>query len=158
MPGRIAGSTVDKNGKRGFVLTFQTREQHIRREKATSNICTNQALNALAATVYLALMGKQGIQNVATMCLQNSHYLAEQIQKLGNFKLPFPSAFFKEFVICTPAPPSEIINSLMLQNIYAGIDLSQFDYGFDNYMLVAVTEKRAKDEMDAFVETLKKFN
>lgn len=158
MPGRIAGSTIDKNGKRGFVLTFQTREQHIRREKATSNICTNQALNALAATVYLALMGKQGIQDVAAMCLQNSHYLAEQIQKLGNFKLQFPSAFFKEFVVSTPVPPSEIINSLMLQNIYAGIDLSQFDYGFDNHLLVAVTEKRTKDELDAFVETLKKFN
>ncbi|MCU0643353.1 MAG: aminomethyl-transferring glycine dehydrogenase subunit GcvPA [bacterium] len=158
MPGRIAGATVDKNGKRGFVLTFQTREQHIRREKATSNICTNQALNALIATVYLALMGRQGIQDVATMCLQNSHYLAEQISKLGSFQIPFPSAFFKEFIVSTPVPPSEIINSLMLQNIYAGIDLAQFDYGFKNYLLVAVTEKRTKEEMDAFVETLKKFN
>lgn len=158
MPGRIAGATVDKNGKRGFVLTFQTREQHIRREKATSNICTNQALNALAATVYLALMGKQGIQDVATMCLQNSHYLAEQIQSLDGFQIPFPAAFFKEFIVSAPVPPSEIINSLMLQNIYAGIDLSQFDYGFENYLLVAVTEKRTKEELDAFVETLKKFN
>ena len=158
MPGRIAGSTVDKNGKRGFVLTFQTREQHIRREKATSNICTNQALNALAATVYLALMGKQGIHDVAALCLQNSHYLADQIRNLGNFQIPFPSAFFKEFVVTTPIAPSEIINSLMLQNIYAGIDLSQFDYGVKNQLLIAVTEKRTKQEMDAFVDSLKKFN
>ena len=158
MPGRIAGSTVDKNGKRGFVLTFQTREQHIRREKATSNICTNQALNALAATVYLALMGKQGIHDVAALCLQNSHYLADQIQNLGNFQIPFPSAFFKEFVVTTPIAPSEIIDSLMLQNIYAGIDLSQFDYGVKNQLLIAVTEKRTKQEMDAFVDSLKKFN
>ncbi|MCI0493412.1 glycine dehydrogenase, partial [candidate division KSB1 bacterium] len=94
----------------------------------------------------------------ATMCLQNSHYLAEQISKLGSFQIPFPSAFFKEFIVSTPVPPSDIINSLMLQNIYAGIDLAQFDYGFKNYLLVAVTEKRTKEEMDAFVETLKKFN
>lgn len=157
MPGRIAGATVDKNGKRGFVLTFQTREQHIRREKATSNICTNQALNALTATVYLALLGKQGMQDVAMMCLQNSHYLAEQIQALGNYQIP-ASAFFKEFTVRTPVPASDIINRLRLQNIYAGIDLAQFDYGLENHLLIAVTEKRSKDEMDALVQTLKKFN
>jgi glycine dehydrogenase subunit 1 len=157
MPGRIAGATVDKNGKRGFVLTFQTREQHIRREKATSNICTNQALNALAASVYLALMGKQGIQDVATLCLQNSHYLADQIQKLDGFKLAYNKPFFKEFVVTTPVPPKEIIDRLILQQIFAGIDLSQFDFGLNDGLLIAVTEKRTKDEMDMFVDALKLF-
>ena len=155
MPGRIAGATMDNKGRRGFVLTFQTREQHIRREKATSNICTNQALNALAATVYLALLGRQGIQDVARLCLQNSHYLADQIQKLDGFNLAYPPPFFKEFVITTPVPPAKIIEKLMLQNIYAGINLSQFDYGIENGLLIAVTEKRTRDELDIFVEALK---
>ncbi len=157
MPGRIVGATVDSKDRRGFVLTFQTREQHIRREKATSNICTNQALVALAATVYLALMGKQGIQDVATLCLQNSHYLADRIQQLDGYKLTFSSPFFKEFVITTPAEPGEIIDKLILKKIYAGIDLSQFDYGIPNGLMIAVTEKRTKEEMDAFLEALKMF-
>ncbi len=157
MPGRIAGATVDRQARRGFVLTFQTREQHIRREKATSNICTNQALSALAATVYLALMGKQGIQDVANLCLQNSHYLADQIQKLDGYQLAFSAPFFKEFVVTTPVAPNEIIDKLMLQNIYAGIDLSPFDYGLENELMIAVTEKRSKEDMDIFIEALKMF-
>ena len=156
MPGRIAGATTDNKDRSGYVLTFQTREQHIRREKATSNICTNEALNALAATVYLALMGKTGIQEVASLCLQNSHYLADKLQQLNNYELAFTSPFFKEFVVKTPIAPDEIINKLVEQNIFAGIDLTRFDLGINNGLLIAVTEKRSKDEMDMFVDVLSK--
>ncbi|MBC8182719.1 aminomethyl-transferring glycine dehydrogenase subunit GcvPA [candidate division KSB1 bacterium] len=158
MPGRIAGATTDSQGRRGFVLTFQAREQHIRRAKATSNICTNQALNALAATIYMALMGEKGIQEVASLCLQNSHYLADNIGLLDGYELRFTSPFFKEFVVTTPLPAKQIIDALSEKNIFAGIDLSSFDYGFKNEMLVAVTEKRTKDEMDRFVELLANIN
>jgi len=154
MPGRIAGATTDSQGRRGFVLTFQAREQHIRRAKATSNICTNQALNALAATIYMSLLGEKGIQEVASLCLQNSHYLAEKITQLDGYESCFESPFFKEFVVTTPAPAKQIIETLHENNIFAGIDLANFDYGLKNAMLVAVTEKRTKDEMDRFVELL----
>jgi glycine dehydrogenase subunit 1 len=154
MPGRIAGATTDGEGRRGFVLTFQAREQHIRRAKATSNICTNQALNALAATIYMALMGKKGIREVAKLSLHNSHYLAENITRLDGYELRFTSPFFKEFVVTTPVPAKQIIDATHKRNIFAGIDLSSFDYNFKNEMLIAVTEKRTKDEMDLFLELL----
>ena len=154
MPGRIAGETTDNQNRRGFVLTFQTREQHIRRERATSNICTNEALNALAATVYLALMGKSGIKQVGNLCIQNSHYLAEQIEKIDGYQLAFSAPFFKEFVVITPINPKIIIEQLAENNIQAGIDLSQFDAGLDNALLIAATEKRTKQDMDTFVKAL----
>jgi len=157
MPGRIVGTTVDTKGRKGFVLTFQTREQHIRREKATSNICTNQALNALAATVYLALMGKRGLEQVASICLNNSHYLAEQIKKLSGFELKFKKPFFKEFVISTPVNPENIIKHLLTKKIHPGINLSQFDFGLDNCLLIAVTEKRTGDQINQFVDGLREF-
>ncbi len=157
MPGRIAGATKDTLGRRGFVLTFQAREQHIRRARATSNICTNQALNALVATVYLALMGKQGIQDVAKLCLQNTHYLADQIKNLPGFELANDSPFFKEFVVKTPVAPAKIIEKLEKHNLFPGIDLSRFDYALKNQMLIAVTEKRTKDQMDFLVEQLAYF-
>jgi len=132
MPGRIAGATTDSEGRRGFVLTFQAREQHIRRAKATSNICTNQALNALAATIYMALIGKKGIQELATLCLQNSHYLADNIAGLNGYELRFASPFFKEFVVSRQVPAKQIIDDLHKSNIFAGIDVSFFDFGFKN--------------------------
>ena len=157
MPGRIAGATTDLKGRRGFVLTFQAREQHIRRARATSNICTNQALNALAATVYMALLGKKGIQEVANLCIQNSHYLAEKIDSLKGYELAFNAPFFKEFVVKTPIPPQQIIDRLVNKNIFPGIDLSQFDCGLDNGLLIAVTEKRTREEMDLFAQLLTEF-
>ena len=154
MPGRIAGQTWDVDGKRGFVLTLQTREQHIRRERATSNICTNQGIVMLSAAIYMALMGKEGISRVAELSTRKSHYLAEQINGLKGYELMFSAPFFKEFVVKTPVAPSKLIESLLDEKIFAGIDLSSYDYGLENCMLVCVTEKRTKEEMDKFVNSL----
>ena len=156
MPGRIAGQTWDVDGKRGFVLTLQTREQHIRRERATSNICTNQGIVMLSAAIYMALMGKAGISSVAELSTRKSHYLAEQINDLKGYELMFSAPFFKEFVVKTPAAPSKLIESLLDEKIFAGIDMSSYDYGLENCMLVCVTEKRTKEEMDKFVNSLSK--
>jgi glycine dehydrogenase subunit 1 len=154
MPGRIVGATTDNRGQRGFVLTLQTREQHIRREKATSNICTNEGLNALAATVYLALMGKEGLRQISELCLQKAHYLSDKISKIKGYRLYFRHPFFKEFVIQTPGPARQVIKKFLKEKIFPGIDLAP--YGLKNGLLVAVTEKRTREQLDHYIEILKK--
>lgn len=154
MPGRIAGATVDAEGKRGFVLTLQTREQHIRRERATSNICTNEALVALRATIYLAAMGKEGLREVASLCLQKSHYLRQKLQEIPGFTFPFPAPTFKEFVVNIPQPPARLNRRLLKRGFLGGLDLGRYGKKLKNHWLLCVTEQRTREEMDAFVEAI----
>ncbi len=147
MPGRITGATVDRDGDRGFVLTLQTREQHIRREKATSNICSNEALNALAACVYLSTMGREGLMEVANLCLQKAHYAADQMAKAG-YGRPFSAPFFKEFVVKGPGSAKEANAKLAGRKMLVGPDLGAAYPELGGAFLVAVTEKRTKAEID----------
>jgi len=151
MPSRLSGRTVDTHGKTGYVLTLQTREQHIRRERATSNICTNEALYALAATVYLAAMGKQGMRQVAELCYHKAHYAAAKIAALPGYSLPINSTFFQEFVATCPTPPAEINRRLLERNILGGLDVSDT---IANGMLICVTEMNSRNDIDALVSAL----
>ncbi|RKZ23083.1 aminomethyl-transferring glycine dehydrogenase subunit GcvPA [bacterium] len=153
MPGRIIGKTVDRDGNRGFVMTLQTREQHIRRERATSNICTNEGLCALAACVYLALMGKNGIREVAEQCAKKANYLAGRFEEEG-FKILY-KPFFREFVVELSIPAHEVVRKLMKEKILPGVDLGRFKKEWEKRLLVAVTEKRTREEMEVFVHALK---
>jgi glycine dehydrogenase subunit 1 len=154
MPGRLVGATRDKEGRRGFCLTLQAREQHIRRERATSNVCTNQGLVALRAAVYLNAMGKHGIRKVASLCLDKAHYAAERIGALDGFALRFASPFFKEFVVRTKKDVAAVMRAARERGILAGVPLGRWYPGMKDCFLVAVTEKRTKDEMDGLVEAI----
>ncbi|MDI9422175.1 MAG: aminomethyl-transferring glycine dehydrogenase subunit GcvPA [Bacillota bacterium] len=153
MPGRVVGETVDSEGTRGYVLTLQTREQHIRREKATSNICSNQALNALTAAVYLSVMGKEGFRDVGYQSLQKAHYLQEQLLSMEGLSAPFSAPFFREFVLKAAVDWEDINLRLMEQGFVGGLPLARF--GLPELVLFSVTEARTKEEMDHFVDLLR---
>lgn len=157
LPGRIVGETRDAAGNRGFVLTLQTREQHIRRERATSNICTNAALNALMGTIYLALLGPHGLTEVATQCLQKSHYTAERIAALPGWKLMFSAPFYQEFAVQAPVAPEKVNAILLAHKIIGGLPLRKMyphRSEWENGLLFCVTEARTAEEIDRLIRVL----
>jgi glycine dehydrogenase subunit 1 len=154
MAGRIVGETVDSRGQRGYVLTLSTREQHIRREKATSNICTNQGLLALASAVYLSLLGQHGLKQVAELNYHRAHFAAQQIALIPGFSQYFDTPFFNEFVVQCPLPAGEINARLLDQDIVAGYDLGQVYPGMENHLLIAVTEMNTREQILEFTKAL----
>lgn len=155
LPGRLVGIAKDHDGRRSFVLTLQAREQHIRREKAASNICSNEALCALNAVIYLTLLGPQGLKEVAELNLERAHNLADQINAVPGFKAGLGKPFFNEFVVMCPCPASEVIEKLAAKNIAAGYDLGRLCPQMKNCLLVCATELRTEEDLKAYVDALR---
>jgi glycine dehydrogenase subunit 1 len=154
MAGRLVGETVDSRGQRAYVLTLTAREQHIKRERATSNICTNQSLLALGTAVYLSVLGKTGLQQVANLCYQKAHYAADQLSQIEGMGLCFTEPFFHEFALCVNRPVEEVNAHLLEHGILGGYDLGQDYPALKNHMLMAVTEMNSKEDIDTLVEVL----
>ena len=156
MPGRIVGQTLDKNGLRSFCLTFSTREQHIRRERATSNICTNEGLSALAAAIYLSLLGKHGLVKLAETNLSKAVYLKNKLAKIKGVKAAFTSPHFNEFAIEINSSPKKFLASLRKVGIIGGLPLEGFYPGHKRHLLVTATEMNSAEEMDRYASIAKK--
>jgi glycine dehydrogenase subunit 1 len=154
MAGRLVGETVDKHGQRAYVLTLTAREQHIKRERATSNICTNQGLIALGTAVYLSLLGPAGLRQVANLCYQKAHYAAQQLSQIDGTGLCFTEPFFHEFALCVNRPVAEVNAHLLEHGILGGYDLGQDYPALKDHMLVAVTEMNTKEDIDTLVQVL----
>ncbi|MCA1808678.1 MAG: aminomethyl-transferring glycine dehydrogenase subunit GcvPA [Kiritimatiellia bacterium] len=154
MPGRLAGATIDQHGQRGFVLTLQAREQHIRREKATSNICSNEALCALRALIYLCLLGKSGLAETAEICAANAAYARSKTTAITGVKPTFDHEYFNEFALTLPVNAADVVSALIEKGFAAGFPVGRYYPGMDNVLLVACTEKHTKEDIDMFAAAL----
>ena len=154
VPGRICGQTRDADGRRGYVLTLQAREQHIRRERAASNVCSNEALCALAATIHLALLGPAGLQEVGALCAEKAHRLAERLCAVPGYRLKFAGPFFNEFALECPTSARRIRDRLLKAGVLAGVPMGEWNEALENVLLVCATERRTDEEIDRYAAEL----